>query len=258
MEAQLQQYFDAAKTFYALPETLPAQPPTPKVTPALYVDIPIEPRTLPNTILHTAAPEIPTERKRVALTFDDGPSKTETPRLLEILKKANIHATFFVLGRNAEAHPDIIRSQALDGHEIENHSWNHPYLTKLSREALLSEIYRTDALLKNLTNRSPLFLRPPYGAINHLVATLTPHPMVLWSMDTQDWKYKDSGYITKYVLGHIQDKDIILLHDIHPTTIDAVEGIVSQLKEQGYDFVTVEELLGKDAPTSLHTIYRHG
>ncbi|MFN7161225.1 MAG: polysaccharide deacetylase family protein [Candidatus Gracilibacteria bacterium] len=258
----MHEYVEAARYFYSLPAELPANTTAPKKqAPLFYVNIPVEPRFRPNMrIFHTSAPTLTsTGTKLIALTFDDGPSKKETPRLLDILKTERVKATFFVLGKNAEAHPEIIKRAFAEGHEIENHSWDHKDLTKLSQEQLLKEIRQTDEVIERLTKRIPLFLRPPYGTLNKALEQWSTYDLVLWSIDTKDWQHHDSTYIQEYILKHVKDRDIILLHDIHATSVDTVSTLIPILKEQGYTFVTVEELLSEKIESSHKTlVIQHG
>lgn len=191
----------------------------------------------------------------IALTFDDGPHKTLTPELLDYLKEQHISVTFFVLGKNATAYPDIVKRAFQEGHDIENHSWNHPHLPKLSQANITNEINQTDIVIQQLIGMIPKYMRPPYGDINHLVTTLSPHPLVLWSVDTKDWQTKDSELIARRVLENIHDGDIVLMHDIHPQSIAAVKLLIPKLLAQGVHFVTISELF-QSSPIKAGTILR--
>ncbi|MEU5266187.1 polysaccharide deacetylase family protein [Amycolatopsis sp. NPDC021455] len=181
--------------------------------------------------------------KCVALTFDDGPGP-DTAKLLDTLARFDAHATFFVVGQNATYNADLIRKEAAAGHEIGNHSWNHPDLRQLSPDQIHDQIGRTDRAVTDAVGHPPTVIRPPYGAINDDVRAAADRPMILWSVDTLDWKFHDSAKVAQTVLDKTKPGDIVLLHDIHPTSVDAVPDILTGLKEQGYTFVTVSQLFG--------------
>jgi len=187
----------------------------------------------------------------IALTFDDGPVPATTPRLLDILKKRNVRATFFVTGQNAERYPDIVRRAFNDGHEIANHSWNHPRFTAAKTD-VSGQLRRTSNIIQKITGTAPTTMRPPYGATNAALNArikrehgLTP---VMWSLDPQDWKYRNANYVATQVIERVRPGAIILLHDIHPSTIDAVPRILDSLLARGFQFVTVSELIAMDRP----------
>lgn len=262
-EAHISTYMERAHYFYSLPTTLPTNTTPPKEPAVLYVNIPLEPRIVLKEALHSSpspspSPSSSSGSKLIALTFDDGPNKKETPRLLDILKKEQVKSTFFVLGKNAKAYPEIIKRASAEGHEIENHSWDHPYLTKLSLNDAGKQIADTDTIITELTKRTPLFLRPPYGAFDTGIKELTSHIILLWSIDPQDWKIHDSASVEKYIKEHIKPGDIILLHDIHTTSVDAAALLIPALKKEGYTFVTVEELFAGKLGSSEKKVLRHG
>ncbi|SES34804.1 Polysaccharide deacetylase [Streptomyces sp. yr375] len=128
------------------------------------------------------------------------------------------------------------------GHEIGNHSWSHADLTRLAPDAMRDQITRTNAAVKAATGNNPTLLRPPYGAVNDAVRQTAGLPVALWNLDTEDWKYRDSTKVADTVLNNAKSGDIVLLHDIHPTSVDAVPRILAGFKEQGYHFVTVSHL----------------
>lgn len=191
-----------------------------------------------------ATPE-PTKRpKAIALTFDDGPrgESDRTQKVLELLKKYNAHATFFVLGEKAVQNADILKQQIAQGCEIGNHSWNHKNLAKLSMKQVNKQYDKTAKAVKQLTGYDVKLLRPPYGAISQKMRKNLKHPMVLWNVDTLDWLSKDPKKILKVVKKRVKDGDIILMHDIHPTTATALEKVLPWLVQNGYDILTVSEL----------------
>ncbi|WP_053084711.1 polysaccharide deacetylase family protein [Streptomyces viridochromogenes] len=180
--------------------------------------------------------------KCIALTFDDGPAATETSQLLTYLAKYKARATFFTVGQNVAAHPDLVRAEAAAGHEVGNHSWSHPDLTGLSTAQIQSQLSRTSAAIKAATGEEPKLFRPPYGAINSTVRAATTLSPVLWDVDTEDWKYRDSGKVAQTVITKAGRNEVVLMHDIHPTSVGAVPEILRTLTARGYHFVTVSQL----------------
>ena len=188
----------------------------------------------------------------IAMTFDDGPHPVLTPRLLDILKARGIKATFFLIGQNAAEYPDIVRRIAAEGHEIGNHSWSHPQLTKLSFPSLREEIERTSSTIAEIVGKPPLILRPPYGAttdyINHWINREFGMKVILWSVDPLDWKYRNSARVERQIVAGARPGAIILSHDIHGTTVAAMPEVFDSLLGKGYKFVTVSELIAMDKP----------
>ena len=182
-------------------------------------------------------------KKYVALTFDDGPNDTTTLDLLKILKDNDVKATFFELGQMVDRYPEVSRKVHEEGHEIASHSYSHPQLNTLSPEDVKAEITKTDKAIYQATGVLPKNLRPPYGAIDQQSAQAAGKSIIQWSVDTEDWKLKDPNKILKVVQNNVYDGSIILLHDIHPKSVQAVPGIIQTLKAQGYEFVTVDQLL---------------
>lgn len=192
-------------------------------------------------------------KKMISITFDDGPHKTNTQEILNILSKYNAKATFFMLGQNVEYYPNVVKEVATQGHEIGIHTWSHPELTKLSSEQIAKEINNTAQAIKNITGVEPWLVRPPYGSLNATVKSAVKNPFVLWNIDSLDWKSRDKEQIVPLVLNDVQDGDIILLHDIHSTTVPAVEEIVKYLYENDYQIITVSQMLeakGYDTTTT--------
>jgi peptidoglycan/xylan/chitin deacetylase (PgdA/CDA1 family) len=180
--------------------------------------------------------------KIIALTFDDGPSEQYTNRLLDILKTEGVHATFFVLGRNAEKYPQILAREYREWHEIGNHSYSHTLFTKLSTGAIQDEIYRTDQAIYHAIWAYPTIFRPPYGSTNTGVLAVIHMPAILWSIDTRDWQtHSIAQNITS--VQNIKDGDIIIMHDIHETSVESVAAIIVNLRARGFTFVTISELL---------------
>ncbi|GAA2420802.1 polysaccharide deacetylase family protein [Streptomyces coeruleofuscus] len=194
---------------------------------------------------HTASGDDDTDCKKVkciAMTFDDGPAVPETATLLSHLARYKARVTFFTVGQNVASHPDLVRAEAKAGHEIGNHSWNHPDLTRLTAQQVASQLNRTSAAIKAATGKTPTLFRPPYGAVNRTVRAATALSPVLWDVDTEDWKYRDPAKVARTVIAKAQPNDVVLLHDIHPTSVAAVPRILRTLTARGYHFVTVSHL----------------
>jgi len=182
-------------------------------------------------------------KKLVALTFDDGPHGTLTPRLLDFLKEQGVHATFFVVGSSAALYPDIVRRAAAEGHQVGSHSYTHKDLTKVSAQTRGEEIERSAALLEELIGYRPTVMRPPYGAQNAAVQNASDVPLILWSIDPRDWETRNADKTYTRVMANARDGDIVLMHDIHAQTIDAAMRVVPALKAEGYTFVTIDQLI---------------
>ncbi|MFC4464823.1 polysaccharide deacetylase family protein [Streptomyces xiangluensis] len=178
----------------------------------------------------------------IALTFDDGPAAPETGTLLTYLAQYKARATFFATGQNVAAHPELMRAEAKAGHEVGNHSWNHPDLTNLTPEQIASQLNRTSDAIKTATGKAPSVFRPPYGAMDANVKVATTLSPVMWDVDTEDWKYRDAAKVAQTVIDQTQRNDVVLMHDIHPTSVAAVQQILRTLTAQGYQFVTVSHL----------------
>jgi peptidoglycan-N-acetylglucosamine deacetylase len=194
----------------------------------------------------------------VALTFDDGPHATYTPQKLDILKEKNVPATFFMIGNLVGAHPDVVKRIYAEGHELGNHSWDHAQLSRLSAAEVQSEMKQTQDAIKQITGVAPAVMRPPYGAISDTVEQNVGLPIILWSVDPNDWKDKDRNTVLQRVVGNTKPGSIVLMHDIYGSTADAVPEIIDELKAKGYCFQTVSDLLGLPADTSAQAgqVYR--
>lgn len=183
-------------------------------------------------------------KKLVALTFDDGPDK-ETGRLLDILKKKQVKATFFVLGRQVRRMPDLTRRINNEGHEVESHSYDHKDLSKVSLADLKKDLAEVDAAFQEVLGRKPKMIRPPYGSIGNVMWQNLKLPMILWSVDPMDWKDRNGPLIKARVKKQVQDGGVILLHDIHAATVAVVGEIIDDLRKSGYEFLTVSELAAR-------------
>lgn len=183
----------------------------------------------------------------IAMTFDDGPSATLTPKLLDLLAAHHIKATFFVIGENVAEHPDIVARAAREGHEIANHSWSHPNLAKMSDEGVRRQLRQTDEAIKSATGTRPTLLRPPYGSITERekrwIHDEFGYQIVLWDVDPYDWKRPGPAVVRNRILQETRPGSIVLSHDIHPGTIEAMPSTFDALKAKGFKFVTVSELI---------------
>ncbi len=201
---------------------------------------------------------VSTEHRIVALTFDDGPHETLTPKLLQILRAERVPATFFVIGKKVEAAPGIARRIVAEGHEIANHSWTHPVLSKMGDKAVERELSRTSALIRKVTGAEVGLFRPPYGAFSTRQKNWTFETMgmssIMWSVDPQDWKYRDSAAVRRKLVAGAHPGAILLAHDIHATTVAAMPGTIRDLKAAGYRFATVSQLLSLDKPRPVATV----
>ena len=186
--------------------------------------------------------EIPASRF-VALTFDDGPRRDTTSRLLDGLRERGASATFFLVGQQIEGSEDLLLRMRDEGHQVGNHSWSHASLKDESDWGLLQEVGRTDTLLREILGEGSYWLRPPYGFLTARQRQLVTVPVIKWSVDPEDWKLRDTEKDVAAVLKKVRPGDIILMHDSIPATVDAALRIVDALQAEGYIFVTVEELL---------------
>ena len=184
---------------------------------------------------------IDASKPMVALTFDDGPGE-RTGELLAQLEKYNAHATFFMQGKNIPGKEDFVKKMKEIGCELGNHSYDHPQLTKLSADKIANQIGTTNNLIQQAAGSTATVMRPPYGAINDTVRSSVGLPMILWSIDTLDWKTRNAQSSIDTVMNDVQDGDVILMHDIHTESIDAALVLIPKLEEAGYQLVTVSEM----------------
>lgn len=191
----------------------------------------------------------------VALTFDDGPS-TDTARLVAVLRAAGVPATFFALGRQVREHPAT--AQGVAAHtEVGSHGWEHESLVDLTPDQVGSDIHRTDNEISGTIGRRPTLFRPPYGAVDAASTEILRRaglPIVLWSVDPQDWKVRDAAVVHQRLMQEVRPGSVVLLHDIHSSTVDAVPRIVADLRAQGYVLVTVSQMWdGQLSPGKIYT-----
>lgn len=189
-------------------------------------------------------------QKVVAMTFDDGPHPSLTPKLLDILKARNIKCTFFVIGKNAQMYPNIIRRMIAEGHEVANHTWTHCSLPSRSDDQIRSELKQSEDALVAAANYRPHLIRPPYGAINARIKQFMfsefGYSTIMWSVDPQDWRRPGVSVVTSRLVNGAHPGAIMLAHDIHPPTIQAMPAMFDQLLAKGYQFVTVSQLLNME------------
>lgn len=190
------------------------------------------------------------ESKCIALTFDDGPG-ARTPELLDALAEYDARATFFVTGGPVREHPDVVRREYAEGHEVANHTVHHPDLTSVGKDEIDEELSTVNELVRRETGYTMDLMRPPYGATDGQVDEVTERlgqAQILWSIDTNDWRDHNPGLVADRAVEDARPGSIVLMHDIHDTTIDAVPDILKRLDEKGYTMVTVSQLLGETEP----------
>src|SRR5256884_9454731 len=188
----------------------------------------------------------------IALTFDDGPSAKLTPKLLDLLAAHHIKATFFVIGDNVAENPDIVAREVREGHEIANHSWSHPNLAKMSDAGVRDQLHKTEDAIRSASGNRPTLLRPPYGSITarqkKWINQEFGYKIVLWDVDPLDWRRPGSNVVCNRILKNTRAGSIVLAHDIHPGTIEAMPCVLNQLEAKGFKFVTVSELIAMETP----------
>ena len=217
----------------------------------IYLDIPLDSLKMlvdidknegNDTYLSIKKRNVSLDDKVVALTFDDGPSKY-TDKILDVLKKYNACGTFFLIGNKVDFYGDTLIRMLKEGSEIGNHSYDHKLLTRLSKEEFQEEINKTQEAIKRVTGFTPTLFRPTYGGYTNTLKSYTDLKFVLWDVDSRDWQVKTKEKILKNVLPNVKSGSIILMHDNHEYSLNSLEDIISNLKKQGYKFVTVSELL---------------
>ena len=179
----------------------------------------------------------------VALTFDDGPSPKYTPLLLDGLKERNVRATFFLLGKNVKENQELVQRMQAEGHLLGNHTYNHVQLNKIPETTARQEILKTNNEIYEATGKYPEYMRPPYGAWKKNMELCVEMLPVFWDIDTLDWKSQNVNAVMQIVESEIEDGAVILMHDAYQSSVDAALQIVDLLTAQGYEFVTVDELV---------------
>jgi peptidoglycan/xylan/chitin deacetylase (PgdA/CDA1 family) len=184
-----------------------------------------------------------TDPPKVALTFDDGPSSTCTGRLLDGLKERGVKATFFLIGENAEANPELVERINAEGHLIGNHTYHHVQITSLSDAEAIKEVKETDEVVYSITGKHVEYMRPPFGDWKKDLEYEMEVLPVLWTIDPLDWTTNNVDEIVNKVVTEVSENDIILLHDCYDSSVDAALRIVDYLQTEGYDLVTVDKLM---------------
>ena len=182
-------------------------------------------------------------KPKVALTFDDGPHPEYTPKLLDALKERGVKATFFLIGKNAKVHPEIVKRIADEGHVIGNHTMNHVEITKMADADAFLELDENRKLLEGITGMPVEYMRPPFGAWQKSLENKVNALPVLWSVDPLDWTTENTDEVVRRVIEEVEEDDIILLHDYYERSVEATIRIVDILQAEGYDFVPIDELI---------------
>lgn len=186
--------------------------------------------------------------RKIALTFDDGPHPVHTPQILDALAERGIKATFFVIGANAAAHPDLVKRAVDEGHEIGNHTWSHRQLTRyVTTNQTRRELRSTHDVVMDITGRPPVGVRPPYGVVTPSCKDWAGHefgyPTVMWSVDSKDWEQPDPERVIDRVMAGAHAGSVVLMHDVHPQTVEAAPVIFDRLLEEGYTFETLSPFM---------------
>lgn len=196
------------------------------------------------------------ETRCIALTFDDGPGP-DTPRLLDTLRQEKVPATFFMLGQQVTEHPAIVRRVVAEGFGVGDHSWSHPQLTGLTSAQVRSQMSDTAAVIQRVSGVRPKLARPPYGAhnarVDEVLASLGM-PIVLWNVDSEDWKSRNAHAVQQVIAREAKPGAIVLMHDIHPTTVDAVPGVIAELRNAGYTLVDLDDIMATRTPGRVVTM----
>ena len=224
----------------------PAPAPAPSATPAAgTVTLTTPPITARITYSH-----VNVDGPYIAMTFDDGPSGPLTPKLLDLAAKKHIKLTFFLIGENAAHYPQLVQRELAEGHQVGNHSYTHPDLARMSDDAVRAEIQKTQDAIINASGYKPVVMRPPYGALTARQRLWVSHDfgfkIILWDVDPLDWRNPGSSVVAQRIIAGTRPGSIILSHDIHSGTVDAMPQVFDTLLAKGYKFVTVSELLAMD------------
>jgi peptidoglycan/xylan/chitin deacetylase (PgdA/CDA1 family) len=223
-----------------------AAPSTPEPKPASAADAPAA-----SSQKHTYT-QCYVEGPYIAMTFDDGPHGVQTPRLLEMLKQRSIKGTFYCVGQCVAEYPEIAKRIVDEGHEIASHSWSHPNLIPMSESSVRDQLERTHQVIKQATGVEPKTFRPPFGNFTlrqrNWAAATYGYKTILWDVDTLDWQHRNPARTESIALSKTRSGSIILQHDIHKTTVDAMPSTLDGLLAKGFKFVTVTELIAMDRP----------
>ena len=213
--------------------------------------------SFPNALPADAEVLLPEGKKLIALTFDDGPLRTTTSLLLDGLAQRGVPATFFLIGEQIPANEDLVLRMENEGHQVGIHSYSHIRLTSLNQADFDAEVKRTRIVLGNILGREEFLLRPPYGLIDDSVLKRANAPIILWSIDPEDWGEKNADREVAHILSRVRDGAVILLHAIYPESVEAALRVVDALHEEGYLFLTVSDLFAaKGIPLESGQVYR--
>ncbi len=213
--------------------------------------------TLPATTASPASPKVTytacnVNGPYIAMTYDDGPHATLTPRLLDMLKERGLKATFFMVGKNVAEYPKIVKRMADEGHEVASHSWSHPLLSKMGDDGVRDQLQRTHTAIEKAAGVAPTTMRPPYGGFTARQQRWSHgefgYKVILWDVDPLDWKVRNASHVEREILQRTKPGSIILTHDIHKSTVDAMPSTLDALVARGFKFVTVSELIAMDRP----------
>ena len=183
------------------------------------------------------------EKKKIALTFDDGPHPVYTEQVLQVLDQGNIPATFFLLGQNIEEHQDLVKEIDAKGHLIGNHTYHHVQVTSLPLDQACEEIQKTSDLIESLTGKGTEYVRPPFGTWSEGLEDRLNLIPVMWTIDTLDWTTENVDEIVCRVTEQAEENGIILIHDGYESTVQALERFIPLLEAEGYEFVTVDQVI---------------
>ena len=186
---------------------------------------------------------VDTDKKQIALTFDTAWGNEDIPQILKILKQENVKATFFLVGENAESNEKVVKRMYEEGHLIGNHTYSHIKLDECNISSAVGEINKTNEIIKSITGEDVKYIRPPYGAYSDKLLSHVNMTPVLWSIDPDDWATTDTAYVVKSVVYKVKNGDIILLHDIYDSSVEAALEIIDRLSSKGFVFVTVDQLI---------------
>ena len=193
----------------------------------------------------------------IALTFDDGPDNKFTPQLLEILNDRGAKATFFILGEAAEKYPQIVKAAYDSGHQIENHSYDHPRFSKIDKNELQYQINNTNDIIYRITEEKPVYVRPPYGEVNDTVTEQVSYSMMLWTVDPRDWEAEEADTVYNNIMANVYNGAVVILHDKNPSTHEALKRVIDELQAKGWKFVTLDGYYQYfDIQPQPHKIYR--
>jgi len=183
--------------------------------------------------------------KLIALTFDDGPRRSTTTALLDGLAQRGVHATFFLIGAQVEDNRDLVRRMEDEGHQVGVHTYDHVQLTGLNQADFSAQVDRSRDLLSSILGHGGFLLRPPYGLTDAGVRAMAGSPIILWSIDPEDWKDRNTAQEVELIVSQARDGSIVLLHDIFPESVETALQVVDRLHAQGYLFCTIDELFAQ-------------